>query len=68
METIDYERLRRDLIDYYGTALTMFPQAIMEVMDIKKASYDKLLQYARKSGFNLNNYIIFFDEKKLKKY
>ena len=68
MNNIDFYRLRRDLIDYYGTATSLFPAAIMEVIDIKKASHEKLLVYARNCGFNLNNYVVMEEEISSLKY
>ena len=65
MGNIDFARLRYDLIEYYGTATPLFPAAIMEVIDIKKASHQELINYAIKNGFDLNNYIVEEEQKKL---
>ncbi len=53
---IDIERLRRDLIDYFGTAMSMFPVAMMELSQVENASPEKLIEIARKNGFDLRDY------------
>lgn len=56
-DILDYERLRGDLIDYYGTAMQYFPMAFMEVSEVENASEEKLLDMAEKAGFDINDYI-----------
>ena len=53
---IDIERLRRDLIDYFGTAMSVFPVAMMELSQAEKASPEKLIEIAKKNGFDLRDY------------
>lgn len=53
---IDVERLRRDLIDYFGTAMGVLPTAMMELSQVENASSEKLIEIARKNGFDLRNY------------
>ena len=53
--TIDIERLRSDLMDYFGSAMMIFPMA---VMDLTEASPEELLILARRNGFDLNDYVI----------
>lgn len=53
---IDYEKLREDLMDYFGSAMGLFPVAVMDVIRIENASNDELVQIARENGFDLNNY------------
>ena len=55
---IDIERLKGDLMDYFGTATSIYPVAIMKVIEVENASYDKLIEIARCNGFNLDNYVI----------
>lgn len=55
---IDIEKLRHDLIDYFGSASCMFSLAVMDVTYVENASYNKLIEIARSNGFNLNNYVI----------
>ena len=55
---INIEKLREDLIDYFGTAMySASPLAIINLTEVEKASPDKLIQIAKNNNFNLNNYI-----------
>lgn len=57
MDNIDYERLRRDLLNYYGTAMVGgFGFAIIDVSKVEKASNSELLIIAKKCNFDLNKY------------
>lgn len=56
-EEIDYERLRSDLMDYFGAAMVFYPMAVIELSDVETASNYKLEQIAIQNGFNLNDYI-----------
>jgi hypothetical protein len=54
---LDYDRLRRDLVDYYGTAMySGFPMAMMELEQVKRASEAELEKFAKKAGLNINKY------------
>jgi len=55
---IDIERLRQDLIDYFGSATPIYPVAIMDVIEVENADYYKLMEIANSNVFNLNDYII----------
>lgn len=56
---IDIERLRKDLENYFGAAMfNGFPVAMMDLEDVKRADDDELIEIARRSGFNINNYRI----------
>lgn len=55
---IDYERLREDLINYFGTAMSFNPIAIMNLSEVKQATNEKLIQIAIKNGFDLNDYVV----------
>ena len=57
--TIDADRLRRDLIDYYGTAMAGgFPTAVIDLAKIERASDSEIVRIAEKNGFNLRKYIV----------
>lgn len=56
--TIDIERLRSDLMDYFGSAMMIFPLAVMDLTEVEKASPEELLILARRNGFDLNDYVI----------
>ena len=54
---IDYEKLRKDLIDYFGTAMSFNPTAIMDLSRVESASDDELVEIAKRNNFDLNKYI-----------
>lgn len=58
-DDIDYERLREDLFrESMGAAFGGgFGGALIQAEEIKKLPRDKLLEYARKEGININNYM-----------
>ncbi|MCD7818408.1 MAG: hypothetical protein LUH07_05090 [Lachnospiraceae bacterium] len=54
---IDIEQLRKDLIDYYGTAMfNASPMALMDVSKAEKANGQELIRMAQAAGLNLNQY------------
>jgi len=56
---ININQLKKDLIDYYGSAMTEgFPQAAMDVSKIEQATENELLSIASKLNINLKNYIV----------
>jgi len=59
MENIDFERLRNDLIDHFGTLAQFYPAAYMEVSRVERADHDELIQIALKEGFDLNDYVVY---------
>lgn len=59
MEYIDFERLRTDLINYFGTAMYNISIAAMgNIQKIERASKEELIEIARENGFNLADYKI----------
>ena len=59
---LDIERLRRDLIDYFGAAMTNgWGMAEFDISDIQDASPEELKSIARECGFNLKDYIEGFE-------
>lgn len=56
MEEYDIERLRNELIDYYGTASMIYLAAWADLMKVKNASDEEILQIALADGYNLDNY------------
>jgi len=57
---IDIEKLREDLIDYYGTAMfNASPLAMIELTKIEKATDKEIIQIAIDNKFDLNEYIIY---------
>ena len=52
--TIDIDRLRSDLEDYYGTgAFSGMPAMMMEVIDIQRMSDEEVVLKAQREGFDL---------------
>lgn len=62
---IDFEKLRQDLINYFGSASFIYPVAIMNVIEVETADYHKLIQIANNNGFNIDNYVICSNTRKL---
>ncbi len=57
---INVEKLRKDLIDYFGTAMSFMPIAMMELSKVEKASRNELIKIAKENGFDLSKYEEFF--------
>ena len=55
---MDYESLRYDLIEYFGTAAGFNPMAYVELSIVESASNDVLISIALKNGFDLSDYEI----------
>lgn len=54
---INIDKLRRDIIDYYGTAMASgLDVAVMDVIDAENASLGELLELARRAGIDLKDY------------
>lgn len=54
---INVEKLRNDLIDYFGAALfNGNSMAIVDLSKIEQANDYELIEIAIQNGFNLNNY------------
>ncbi len=55
---LDINRLRKDLMDKYGTAMfSGFPAAVMDLSRIEKMSDQEILETAQKKGIDLNKYL-----------
>ena len=54
---MDLERLRKDIIDYYGSAIfSGFPMAMMDLADIERMTEVKLVKTAKELGFDMSKY------------
>ena len=53
---IDYEKLRKDLIDYFGTAIAFNPMAMSDLIIVENATEEELINIALKNNFDLNKY------------
>ncbi len=57
MYEIDYEKLRDDLLDYFGTAaFSGISPAMSEVARVENADEDELLEIAQECKWNLQKY------------
>lgn len=51
---LNFDELRKYLIDYYGTAMTNgFPQAMFDLQKIEQASDEELIIWAKKAGIQI---------------
>ncbi len=56
---IDFDRLRRDLLNYYGTAMmSASPMAMMNVIDVEHADERRLIKLAEDAGIRLDAYLV----------
>lgn len=54
---IDVDALRRDLKDYYGSAMCSgFPMAVVELSQVESASPQELVELSQRAGFDLCDY------------
>ena len=55
---IDYERLRKDIIEFYEGAFFAggFGAAMFDITKVYNASNNELIRIAQKLNINLNNY------------
>ena len=57
IEDLNIDKLREDLLDYYGTAMfNASPLAIIELTKIEKANNEELIEIAINNKFDLNEY------------
>ena len=47
-----YEDLRKELLDYYGTAACPFPAAWGDVLRVQRADHEELLELAEEAGID----------------
>lgn len=56
-EEINIEKLREDLINYYGTAMyNSSPIALKELIKVEKATATELISIAQKNKINIDDY------------
>ena len=55
---IDFERLRRDLINEYGAQMVTFSGVVgfAAMRDAQTASEERLVEMAKRVGFNIDKY------------
>ena len=55
---IDTDALRKDLMDYFGTALSTNKIAMAELIKVTSCSCEELIYVAKRYGINLSYYEI----------
>ena len=56
---IDVDKLRKDMKNYYGTAMfNGFPTAVMDLSKVERLSDRELVELAQKNGVDLRKYIV----------
>lgn len=54
---IDYEKLREDLVEYYGSAMSSgISMATIETIEAEYATEEELTKLAKKAGIDINKY------------
>lgn len=53
---IDVEKLREDLISYFGTAMYYNPAAMFDLEKVRKADEEELIKIALNKKFDLERY------------
>ena len=57
MSKYNLRKLKKDLMDYFGTAMNSgFSMAVIDLSDIEKMSDEELLNYAVKNGVDIEKY------------
>ena len=54
--TIDIERLRDYLIDYFGSLSQIYPSAYMEISRVENASLEELINIAISNNIDLSKF------------
>ena len=55
---IDVDRLREDLIDYFGAATPINQLAYADIIAIENASDRQIVQIAQANGIDLEKYVV----------
>lgn len=57
MEDFDYDGLREELVNYYGTAQYYNPLAQADLVYVSSCSRDELIIFAINNHFNVSKYV-----------
>ena len=52
----DFERLRIDLLRFFGESMMFNQMAMLNIVDVENADNEKLLHLAQNNGFDLDEY------------
>lgn len=56
MENINYEKIRSELMNYFGTAMTNgFKMAVIDLSKVENASNEELIAMAKQHNVEINN-------------
>ena len=59
MAEINVEKLRDHMLDYCGSAMMSgFPAAVLDVVDVERASGEELCQMAERMGVDLRRFAV----------
>ena len=53
-QSLEIELLREKLLDYYGSAMHIFPMAIADVARVEQMSDEEIIEEAKKLKFTCN--------------
>lgn len=57
IDDINFEALREDLINYFGTASSFYPVAFMDVISVQNATDLELLEIINRTNLDINDYL-----------
>jgi len=66
-ELFDVELLRKDLINYYGSASMYNPNAMADLLEIERLNDNELVEFAIDHDIDLSKYMYFYDDEINKK-
>ena len=55
---IDIEKLKNDLINYFGTLISFNSFAYMNLIEVENADFKRLIEIAVSNNFDLEDYIV----------
>ena len=54
MDELELQVLKQELMDYYGTAMTYYPQAVIDLSELEHASAGEIVQKAKELGIYID--------------
>ena len=54
---INITKLRKDLIDYFGSAMPFYQISVIDLIKIENCTEEELIKIAIDNGFNIYDYI-----------
>lgn len=59
MVDYDFNKLRKDLVSYFGTASNFFPSAQQDIVNVNNGTPEEVLEIAKYNRIDLEKYKIF---------